>query len=119
MTRPLHSAQTPAALTAMTRFHSDVVEEVKKAVANDNVVIVGMGWNPVVKKARRILDEKKISYTYLEYGNYLTAWRKRLAIKLWSGWPTFPQVFVKGTLVGGCTDLEAALADGSFQKLHG
>ncbi|HND31839.1 MAG TPA: glutaredoxin [Myxococcota bacterium] len=119
MTRPLHSAQTPAALTAMNNFHSDIVEEVKKAVANNNVVIVGMAWNPVVKKARRVLDEKKIAYTYLEYGNYLSAWRKRLAIKLWSGWPTFPQVFVKGTLVGGCAELEAALADGSFQKLQG
>ncbi len=119
MTRPLHSSPSAAALTAMNSFHSNIVEEVKKAVANNNVVIVGMAWNPVVKKARRVLDEKKIAYTYLEYGNYLSMWRQRLSIKLWSGWPTFPQVFVKGTLVGGCSETEAALADGSFQKLSG
>jgi glutaredoxin-related protein len=38
---------------------------------------------------------------------------------MWSGWPTFPQVFVKGALVGGAADLEAALADGSFKALLG
>ena len=119
MTRPLHSSPSAAALTAMNSFHSDIVGEVKKTVDSNNVVIVGMAWNPVVKKARRVLDEKKIAYSYLEYGNYLSGWKQRLAIKLWSGWPTFPQVFVKGTLVGGCSELEAALGDGSFQKLLG
>jgi monothiol glutaredoxin len=34
-------------------------------------------------------------------------WKKRLAIKLWTGWPTFPQIFHKGVLIGGAKDLEA------------
>ena len=32
--------------------------------------------------------------------------RERLAIKMWSGWPTYPQIFIKGTLVGGASDLK-------------
>ena len=34
----------------------------------------------------------------------------------WSGWPTFPQVFVKGTLIGGFTELQGKLEDGSLKS---
>jgi monothiol glutaredoxin len=33
-------------------------------------------------------------------------WQERLAIKMWSGWSTYPQVFVKGILIGGASDLK-------------
>jgi glutaredoxin-related protein len=38
---------------------------------------------------------------------------------MWSGFPTFPQVFVRGTLIGGFTDTRKALEDGSLRKLLG
>jgi glutaredoxin-related protein len=72
--------------------------------------------NPHVRKVRKALDEAGISHTYLEYGSYFSEWRKRLAIKLWSGWPTFPQVFVRGVLIGGEDLTRAALADGSLKS---
>lgn len=81
------------------------------------MVVVGMAQNPFVKKARAALEKAGIPFTYLEYGSYFSQWKERLAIKLWSGWPTFPQVFVRGTLVGGFTDVERMIADGSLQKL--
>ncbi|MFZ4713247.1 MAG: glutaredoxin [Bacteriovoracaceae bacterium] len=37
-------------------------------------------------------------------------WKQRLAIKLWSGWATYPQVFIDGKLIGGFKDLEAKLS---------
>ena len=94
------------ALNAVASFHSDVVQEVEKAIGSNEWVIVGMRQNPVVKKARKILDDRGVKYHYLEYGSYMGAWKERLAIKLWSGWPTFPQVFHNGMLVGGAVDLE-------------
>ena len=97
-------------------FHADVVSEVQAAVERDPVVVVGMAQNPHVKNVRKALTEAKIAFTYLEYGSYFSEWKKRLAIKLWSGWPTFPQVFVRGVLVGGEDLTKAALADGSFGK---
>lgn len=95
------------AQTAINHFHADVVKEVEKAVTDHEWVIVGMRQNPVVKKARKILDSRGVKYHYIEYGSYFGEWKKRLAIKLWSGWPTFPQVFHKGVLVGGAKDLES------------
>jgi glutaredoxin-related protein len=107
----------PAAQAAKDNFHSAVVGEVAAAVAREKVVVVGMAWNPVVRKARRFLEGRGIQFHYLEYGNYLSGWKPRLAIKIWSGWPTFPQIFIQGTLVGGCADLEALAAKGELDSL--
>jgi glutaredoxin-related protein len=95
-------------------FHAEVVAEVSKAVARDALVVVGMKRNPFVKKARKALEAAGIEFTYLEYGSYTKLWKPRLAIKLWSGWPTFPQVYVRGELIGGFQELQAAIADGSL-----
>ena len=98
----LSAAQVhPVASQAIAGFHAGVVAEVQSAVAEAPVVIVGMSQNPVVGKARRALTAASVEYKYLEYGSYFSAWKPRLAIKMWSGWPTFPQVFVQGKLVGG------------------
>jgi glutaredoxin len=86
-------------------FHRAIVDDVAEAVSRDRVVVVGMAQNPFVKKARRLLDEEGVKYTYLEYGSYLSKWKERLAIKLWAGFPTFPMVFVDGVLEGGYREL--------------
>jgi glutaredoxin-related protein len=106
----------PAAASKMNEFHAAVVRQVEDAVARDAVVVVGMAQNPHVKNVRKVLGEAGVKYTYLEFGSYFSAWRERLAIKLWSGWPTFPQVFVRGVLLGGEELTRAALADGSLRK---
>ena len=105
---------SPEAAAKMGAFHADVLREVETTVQRDPVVVVGMAQNPHVKNVRKALEEAKIAFTYLEYGSYFSEWKKRLAIKLWSGWPTFPQVFVRGVLIGGEDLTKAAIADGSL-----
>jgi monothiol glutaredoxin len=106
----------PAALAAIESFQANIVREVRETVQRDAVVVVGMAQNPHVRRVRQALDQAHVAHTYLEYGSYLSAWRQRLAIKLWSGWPTFPQVFVRGVLLGGEDLTKAALADGSLRS---
>ncbi|HEY8380316.1 MAG TPA: glutaredoxin domain-containing protein [Nannocystis sp.] len=117
--RPLlpESALAPHVREQIQNFHRNVVEAVQAAIARDPVVVVGMAQNPFVKKVRQALTEAGVKFTYLEYGSYFSQWKERLAIKLWSGWPTFPQVFVRGTLVGGFTDVQRMLADGSLKAM--
>jgi glutaredoxin-related protein len=76
-----------------------------------------MGFNPFPKQACKALDMIQQPYKYLEYGNYFNSWRKRNALKMWSGWPTFPMVFVKGTLIGGTDDLKSMIASGELKKI--
>lgn len=92
-------------------YHSDVVSEVEEAVKNNRIVVVGMRWNDSVWKARRNLEKAGLSFQYLEYGSYTSSWRRRLALKMWTGFPTFPMIFVDQQLVGGNSDLEKLLAD--------
>jgi glutaredoxin-related protein len=102
----------PAARGVVAQFHRPIVEAVAAAVTHDRVVVVGMAQNPFVRRARKLLDDAGVAYTYLEYGSYLSQWRKRLAIKLWAGFPTFPMVFVDGALIGGHAELVALQAAG-------
>ncbi len=76
-----------------------------------------MGINPFVKKARKALDAAGIGFHYLEYGSYFSMWRERTALKMWTGWPTLPMVFVRGTLVGGANDLDRLIRSGELKTL--
>ncbi len=119
--RPLldDARRSEAANTRIAAFNSETVDAVRTAVEKNAVVVVGMAQNPFVKKVRAALDGAGIPFTYLEYGSYLSEWKPRLAIKLWSGWPTFPQVFVKGILIGGHAEAVAGIADGSLKAAVG
>jgi monothiol glutaredoxin len=97
--------QEPA-IKAIEAFHPNIVSEVSKAISENEWVIVGMKQNPVVTKARKYLFDKGVPFKYIEHGSYFSQWKPRLAIKLWSGWPTFPQVFHNGKLVGGFAELK-------------
>lgn len=99
--------------------NADIVREVQRAMATNDVVVVGMAQNPFPKKARKLLEGAGIAHKYLEYGSYFTGWRRRNALKMWSGWPTFPMVFVKGMLVGGANDLEALIKSGELMQILG
>lgn len=85
--------------------HRTFVEEVMSVIDREQVVVIGMAMNPVCKTACKLLRKQKISFEYLEYGSYLNDWRKRNALKMWTGWKTFPMIFVDGVLIGGATEL--------------
>ena len=106
----------PAVRDKIAGYRTNVVKEVQDAIAANTIVVVGMRQNPWPKKARRLLDAAGLAYKYLEYGSYWSEWRRRLALKMWTGWPTFPMVFVKGVLVGGAQDLERLINSGELKK---
>lgn len=107
----------PAIREKLAANHRDVVDEVVAAMAKNDVVIVGMAQNPHPRRACKALDAAGVRYAYLEYGSYLGEWRRRNALKMWTGWPTFPMVFVKGTLVGGANEIVALIESGELAKL--
>jgi monothiol glutaredoxin len=106
----------PAVREKVANYRSDMVREVQAAIAGSDIVVVGMKQNPAPRKARKALDAAGIEYRYLEYGSYFSMWRRRLALKMWTGWPTFPMVFVKGVLVGGADDVIKLIASGELKK---
>jgi monothiol glutaredoxin len=107
----------PAIRQAISDQHADILREVQGAIASNDVVVVGMAQNPFPKKARKSLDAISAPYKYLEYGSYLGQWRRRSALKMWTGWQSFPMVFVKGTLIGGAGDLQRLIDSGEFARM--
>jgi glutaredoxin-related protein len=117
MTRIINTQFHPLADDFVSKYQSSTVTEVTQAVESNSIVVVGMLHNPYVKRARKALKKEGIEFKYLEYGSYFSGWKPRLMIKIWSGWPTFPQVFVDGKLLGGAQELVESLDTGEFHKL--
>ena len=119
MTRPvLDVAHIHSAIRETVANHgADIIREVQAAFASNDVVVVGMKQNPFPRKARMALDAAGVPYKYLEYGSYLKGWRRRTALKMWTGWPTFPMIFVKGVLIGGATDLDRLIDSGELARM--
>jgi len=102
---------------AISNNHRSFVEEVIAIVDSTPYVVIGMAVNPNCKRACKLLKEQSIDFEYLEYGSYLKEWRKRNALKMWTGWKTFPMVFVNGTLIGGADDLSRLIKKKELDKV--
>ena len=109
----------PAIRDKVANLHADIVHNVQAAAASNPVLVVGMAGNPYCRKARRLLDAAGIPFKYLGYGSYLSQWRQRSALKMWTGWPTLPMVFVRSTLVGGADDVQKLIDSGELKRLLG
>jgi len=94
-------------------------EKIKKQLADNAIILYmkGIPSNPQCGfsgKAVTILNTTHVPYAFV---NVLEAPFIREKLPKISHWPTFPQLFVKGELVGGCDILEAMLNDGSLLPL--
>lgn len=107
----------PAIRDKVANLHLDIVHNVRSAAGSNPVLVVGMAGNPHCRRARKALAAAEVAHQYLEYGSYFSEWRSRNALKMWTGWPTFPMVFVKGTLIGGADDLNRLIASGELRRL--
>ncbi|HEX5738734.1 MAG TPA: glutaredoxin [Hydrogenophaga sp.] len=119
MTRPVLDATSlhPAIRDKVANLHRDLLDQVQTAVAHHAVVVIGMSGNPFVAKARKTLARAEVPFQYLAFGSYISQWRRRNALKMWTGWPTLPMVFVRGMLVGGADDLSRLMATGELKEL--
>lgn len=95
-------------------------EEKIQQQLNENPVILYMKGVPKAPecgfsaKAVQVLNATGTPYAYV---NVLTAPFIREKLPKVSRWPTFPQLFVKGELVGGSDIIEQMYCDGSLQPL--
>jgi monothiol glutaredoxin len=109
----------PAIRERVANLNADIVHNVQAAASTNPVLVVGMAGNPHVRRARKCLAAAGIAHHYLEFGSYFGGWRRRTALKMWTGWPTFPMVFVKATLIGGADELERLVTVGELKRTLG
>lgn len=118
MTRRILEASQlhPSIREQVSNYQQQVITEAQSAIAAHRITVIGMAINPYCKKACQALTAAGLSFHYIEYGSYVSKWRERGALKMWTGWPTFPMVFAEGSLIGGYTDLKRLLDSGELKK---
>lgn len=109
----------PAIRDAVANGHADVVHNVQAASLSNTILVVGMAQNPWVRRARHALAAAGQPHHYLGFGSYFSQWRRRGALKMWTGWPTFPMVFVRGVLVGGFDEIKHLIDSGELKRMLG
>jgi cysteine synthase A len=93
-----------------------------QALINDPekpTVMFGLEWCEFCWSVRKVMKEYGIECRYVDldavkYQSENMGTKMRLALRSVTGWNTFPQIFVKGEFIGGCTDLFNVLADRSL-----
>ena len=80
--------------------------------------IKGTFSEPKCKFTRKLVETlKPFNYRGIKTLNILEDERIRQWLKFYSSWPTFPQVFVSGKLVGGVDIVCELIADGEFEAI--
>lgn len=127
------SAGTPVAVRFFSNVdgHSDfqpqrktngldeVVALVKKQVESEDVMLYMKGTPNQPQcgfslQAVRILNSVGVEFSSVNVLEYPAI---REGVKVFSDWPTIPQLYVKGEFVGGCDIMTSMLQDGELEKL--
>jgi len=97
----------------------DVMQEIKEEVGKNPVVLYMKGTSTAPlcgfsAVTAGVLRELNVDFKEV---NVLADQEKREAIKLFSDWPTIPQLYVGGAFVGGCEIVQEMHANGDLEPL--
>ena len=97
----------------------DVITRIEKQLA-ENPVILYMKGSPAFPqcgfsgRAVQILQHCGAQFAHI---NIFEDPELRESLKTYSNWPTFPQLYIKGELVGGCDIMMDLFQSGELQKM--
>ncbi|GAB6047872.1 Grx4 family monothiol glutaredoxin [Methyloparacoccus murrellii] len=97
----------------------DVIERIESQLAG-NPVLLYMKGTPAFPqcgfsgRAVQILQHCGAHFTHV---NIFEDPELRDALKTYSNWPTYPQLYIKGELVGGCDIIMDLFQQGELQKM--
>lgn len=102
-----------------TMTEEQILEAIKSEVAANRVFLYMKGTPdaPACGFSMRVVQILEL--VGVEYGsrNILEDPRVRMVLSQWSDWPTIPQLFVDGKLVGGCDIVTELYQDGELQQM--
>lgn len=97
----------------------EVVDEIKQLIAEHPVVLFMKGTPefPQCGFSMRTAEALKACNVQFTFVDILAAPEVRANLPKVSNWPTFPQVFINGELVGGCDITLDLYQKGELQKM--
>lgn len=97
----------------------DIQEKIQSIIAENNIIIFmkGSPEAPQCGFSMRTSEALKACNADFAYVDVLAEPQIRSSLPQYSNWPTFPQVFIKGELVGGCDIVIDMFQKGELQAL--
>jgi monothiol glutaredoxin len=97
----------------------DIKEKIKQQLGSDKVVLYmkGTPQAPMCGFSAQAVRLLNASGTTFSTFDVLSDPAIRQGLKEYSNWPTFPQLYINGELVGGCDIMTDMYQSGELQKL--
>ena len=98
---------------------SAIDEQIRQQIQGDDVVLYMKGTPvfPMCGFSAQVVQLLSQAGVPFQSYNILDDMELRLGLKEFSNWPTFPQLYVKGELVGGCDIVREMYESGELQQL--
>ena len=98
---------------------SDLSTQIQQTISNNDVVLYMKGTKEMPQcgfssAVVKILHQLGVSFIDI---NVLADNNLREEIKIFSDWPTIPQLFIKGEFIGGCDIVRDMFKAGELQEL--
>jgi monothiol glutaredoxin len=105
----------------LTMSDTEILDQIKSEVAENRVFLYMKGTPDMPRCGFSNQVVQILNITGAEFGarDVLADPRIREVLSDWSDWPTIPQLFVDGKLVGGCDITTEMSQSGELQELRG
>lgn len=97
----------------------DIMEQIKQQVEGASIVLYmkGSPQFPMCGFSARVVDALRAAGAEYDSYNVLEKPELRANLPAFSDWPTFPQLFISGELVGGCDIVMEMHGSGDLAKM--
>ena len=105
----------------LTLSEQEILDQIQAEVAANKVFLYMKGTPEQPRCGFSNQMVQILNHLGVEYGarDILVDPRIRQVLSAWSDWPTIPQLFVDGKLVGGCDIVTQMFQEGELQPLVG
>jgi len=105
----------------LTMSEQEILDAIQSEVAGNKVFLYMKGTPEMPRCGFSNQVVQILNHLGVEYGarDILVDPRIRQVLSGWSDWPTIPQLFVEGKLVGGCDIVTEMFQEGELQPLVG
>jgi monothiol glutaredoxin len=100
---------------------ANVMDEIRKEISGNKIMVYMKGTPSLPQcgfSARTVAILEDLGYPFAAV-NVLAEPEKREAIKVYSEWPTIPQVYINGQFVGGCDIMMELYESGELKRILG
>ena len=102
-----------------TMSDTEILDQIKRETQDNRVFLYMKGTPDMPRCGFSNQVVQILNHVGVEYGarDILVDPRIRQVLSEWSDWPTIPQLFVDGKLVGGCDIVTEMFQDGELEPL--